>query len=456
LGRLGITVDGAPISLPPTNARLLLRFIASQGRPVTVERLYRDVWAPRAGYAVERTDRTSVQKRIGELRRILDPDRLGETSETIVNDRGATFAYRLDLESVAVDLWHAAELSREAATADAENAQRLAEQGLALWHGDPFEDVSGYRFAAAARTQAEEIRRALSRTLLDAYLKQDMLAEAQHLAESILAANPADDTVRTALQTAQARRSTNDQTLLTLMFREPRVAVQVVSGDLFAWPHDNLVIGFSDTFDTSTKDEMIISSNSAQGQLLRRIYRDDCERLDTALHHSLRAIPPVATEAPADKPNGKRQRYPIGTVAVLREGSRFVFCVAYSRMSNDLVARSSLRHLSQGLTELWRAAYRYGHFADLTMPLTGAGLSRIHEADHQELLEMVIRSFVDANRSLPICRLLRIVITPSQTHKIDTSALAESLRGLEEEQTRAAGFSLAPAPPATGEVVFYG
>ena len=77
----------------------------------------------------------------------------------------------------------------------------------------------------------------------------------------------------------------------------------------------------------------------------------------------------------ACKRRGKLIRYPVGTVAVLRAGDEQVYAVAYSRMGNDLVARSSEHDLAVSLERLWDAVYLHGQLQPLAVPLIGAGLS---------------------------------------------------------------------------------
>nr|WP_281274284.1 macro domain-containing protein [Allorhizocola rhizosphaerae] len=238
------------------------------------------------------------------------------------------------------------------------------------------------------------------------------------------------DTGRPNRMIATAREvvAADQQVLLVHTLTGLRVHVAIVAGDLFSWPQEDLVIGFTDTFDTSTEDDIIIASDSAQGQLLARIYRHDVERLDRDLDRSLAEVEPLLYERRADKPLGKLVRYPVGTVAVLREGRRSIFCLAYSRMGNNLVAQSSLSWVQHSLDRLWQAVHRHGQFSDVNMPLVGSSRSRIREADHQDLLVSTMKSFVDASRAFPVCRTLRIVLHPHHVHKVDIAAVGEMLK----------------------------
>ncbi len=124
-------------------------------------------------------------------------------------------------------------------------------------------------------------------------------------------------------------------------FGRPDMAVAIKVGNLFD-EQAHWVVGFSDTFDTDTTDNLVINRESLQGQLLAGEYKDDVRRLDKELAEAVCNSSPVVTEQRASKPQGKLTRYPIGTVATLRTPARYIFAVAYSRMGNNLVARSTV------------------------------------------------------------------------------------------------------------------
>ena len=67
--------------------------------------------------------------------------------------------------------------------------------------------------------------------------------------------------------------------------------------------------------------------------------------------------------------------------------------------------------------------HRYGQFGELAMPFAGSGLSRINVLEHQDSAELNARSFIVAPRQLPVCRYLRIVLTPKQLIRINMPAI---------------------------------
>jgi hypothetical protein len=201
-------------------------------------------------------------------------------------------------------------------------------------------------------------------------------------------------------------------------FVRPDMSVSIVAGDLFDEP-GHLVVGFSDTFDTCVAGGSVVNADSVQGQLLNHRYAGDVRRLDLDLEAALRGIRPVSTERRADKPQGKLERYELGTVAVLGERPRLVFAVAYSRLGNDFVARSGVEELWFSLQRLWDAVYRHGQHERVAVPLIGDGLSRIDFLDPESLLRLLVLSFVTRSRERRICRELRIVLRPEVFRRID-------------------------------------
>jgi len=174
----------------------------------------------------------------------------------------------------------------------------------------------------------------------------------------------------------------------------------------------------------------VVNADRVQGQLLRRRYAGDVRRLDLELEAALRGIRPVATEHRADKPQGKLDRYELGTVVVLSERPRLVFAVAYSRLGNDCVARSGVEELWFSLQRLWDAVYRHGQHERVAMPLIGDGLSRVDFLDPESLLRLLVLSFVTRSQERRICRELRIVLRPEVFRRIDLDEVEAFLGSL--------------------------
>jgi hypothetical protein len=200
-------------------------------------------------------------------------------------------------------------------------------------------------------------------------------------------------------------------------FGLPDISITVKVGDLFE-QSGNLVIGFSDTFDTDTTDGTIISSTSVQGQFLERVYSGDRARLDNEIDLALGGVASIDAEDPAAKA-GKVKRYPIGTVVTLGLPARRYFCVAYSYMQNSLVVRSSVDYLWTSLNCVWDAVRLFGQRNTLVIPVIGSELARISSLDRESLLKMIILSFVARSRQEEVCKELVVVVHQRDYEKIN-------------------------------------
>jgi hypothetical protein len=186
--------------------------------------------------------------------------------------------------------------------------------------------------------------------------------------------------------------------------------ITVKSGDLLAEP-GNIVVGFTDTFDTSTVNNLIIQKTNVQGKLLDRMYGGDTRRLDAALEAALSDVSIVKTELRFKKQNGKLNRYPMGTIVMVPQGDRTIFGMVYSEMGNDLVARSNESFLRTSLENLWRRVRAECADQTLSMPIVGSGLRRIQHLNNQQLIDLIRSSFESACRAEgTVCRELTIVI----------------------------------------------
>lgn len=285
---------------------------------------------------------------------------------------------------------------------------------------------------------------------ISAMLAEPPLADSQDPAGRISLSLQARDLLRSGMQTERRLRPTaavlrdqlntlkrnaagtqNDITMSATFTIRSRASldvtdVVVTGGNLFAEQSD-IVVAFSDTFDTAIEDGVVISSSSIQGQLIDSVYDGDVKALDRALEQALPARP-VATERRRAKALGKLKRYRIGTVAVLEAQDRRIFAVAVSRMGNDLVARSSYEFLQQSLDGLWAEIRRNGG-RPVAMPIIGSGLARV-DVNLDSLLHQIMTSFSAETRSKPICIELRIIILPSDLASVDIVGAASSALGL--------------------------
>ncbi len=344
-------------------------------------------------------------------------------------ERGRISAYRLAVERDSVDLFEFQDFIAQARRANPAMKVDMLRRAIALWSGVPLADAADRPWAAQPARQLTALRHTARLELAHAYDRVGRPEDALEAGEQLSWDMP-DDTELTAFLSTLRRqlRGGQHKQVFRHDFTDPGIAIVLMPGDLFAQDDANLVVGFTDTFDTESDRNLVISSESVQGQLTQRLYGGDRRRLDRELKTALQRVTPESVETPAEKPRGKRIRYPLGTVATLHHAKRRVFAVAYSRMGNNLVAHSSLPLLRMSLENLWTAVYLHGQLKPVAIPLIGSGLARVHEASFEDLLIMIISSFADKSRTRYICPELRIIIQQPALKKIRTEEILKFIR----------------------------
>lgn len=428
-GRAVIEVDDRAVELTPTTTVVFIRLLIAGGVPVTVDEMHRDIW-PDSG-SIDREGRTRVQRRILEIREAIDPGNPGEKSPVVRTERGRITAYRPLIARDDIDVFEFMDLVTKARTATPEDRIELLRRALGLWSGNPLADVADLPWAAQVVRHLTELRKSAMRDLMAAFEMAGREHEALSTGEELSWEMPGDTGLAASLAALRDQlRSSQRKKVFRMDFTDPDIAVVVMSGDLLAQQDCNLVVGFCDTFDTDTDRSIVISSDSMQGLLLHRLYGGDRARLDRDLKGALSHVQKASIESRSAKRLGKLTRYPLGTVATLHQANRRIFCVAYSRMGNNLIAQSSLPALRTSLDNLWEAVYLHGQLKPVAMPLIGSGLSRVVGANYDNLLTMIVRSFTASSRNRYLCPELRVIIQEPAFEKV---RIAEILRTARQE-----------------------
>jgi hypothetical protein len=327
----------------------------------------------------------------------------------------------------------AAEGRRSLAAGDAGRASRELTRALDLWRGQPLADAAGQDFAVPLARTLRALHKTARLALARHQAELGDLDAALPVAEHLAAEFPQDAEAGEALSSLRERiRARYPGDVLRREFPGLGVTVVVRSGDLFDEADANLVVGFADTFDTVTDNDMVISRASVQGQMLDRVYGGDRAQLDRALNQALGAVPPVVVESARDKPRGKRRRYAVGTVATLPLDGRRVFALVHCRQDRDLVTRSSAEELRHALERLWETVRKQGMLRPVAMPLVGSGLARV-ALSREQLMKMIIGTFLRSSAGERSAPELRIVLQPADLRQIRISDVAGFVEALDQD-----------------------
>lgn len=204
------------------------------------------------------------------------------------------------------------------------------------------------------------------------------------------------------------------------------VAIAVAVGDVLA-QEGNVVLGSNNTFDTAL-DEAIISPRSVQGQLLQRTFNGDIKALDEQIAASLVEVTP---DPDPRKSFGKVDRYPIGTVAIVRKGNTRYFLPAIAHMSASTPpeTRATVEGVQMALTKAWEAVGRAGQREPVHAPIVGSHLARLG-LSRTWLVQMMILSFVAVNKKESGSSSLTIWVAEEDATVVDFAALNDWLRAL--------------------------
>lgn len=160
LGPVTASTEGGTVRLGGPKQRLVLALLlVDAGRTVTDDRLISEVWGD--GVAPERA-RRSLQTGVSELRRALDDE--------LARDDGG---YRLVIDPETLDAHRfevLVEAARQRQTDAPDGAAALFNEALALWHGEPFGDLTD---APALRPEAQRLRE-LRLVALEGRLESDL------------------------------------------------------------------------------------------------------------------------------------------------------------------------------------------------------------------------------------------------------------------------------------------
>jgi hypothetical protein len=205
-----------------------------------------------------------------------------------------------------------------------------------------------------------------------------------------------------------------------LPLSDTQITVQV--GDLLK-QDNNIIIGTNDVFDTELGD--VVSPSSVQGQFQKQFFPNTAE-LDDLIAN---ALANVESTLDPSKIRGKKDRYPIGTVAVVRSRGNRYFLSAYSRMGSNLQCKSDICKLTTSLESCWGAIRVSGQHEPVHMAIVGSSLSRTG-LSRALLLQFIILSFLDEERKASVTNHLFIYVHKSDMGHIDFVDLEDWMSGL--------------------------
>lgn len=167
---------------------------------------------------------------------------------------------------------------------------------------------------------------------------------------------------------------------ITLTIRGINVTVK--RGDIFradGWK----LIPFNEYFDTQV-DDVIIAKSSLNGKYIESLSDDDKEELRQAINTDDKSPLPRHCS-----PDGTRTRYELGTIKTFRD----TMMLALTHFNEQHEAHTNRAEYEHTLRTMWKEIGRVYAGKPITLPLIGAGLTRLDDMatkPNAELLKCII------------------------------------------------------------------
>lgn len=193
---------------------------------------------------------------------------------------------------------------------------------------------------------------------------------------------------------------------ITRKFKASNTEICVKTGDLFSQPH-NIVVTSSDFFDTNIPQGTRVSLKS---QMIDKFFSGNIHTLDTLINRSL--TNQGITGSHESSKNGKKDRYPIGTIAVVPTQQNRIFITVLA----ELYFQNNIKHtlsdpnkLHITLNELWKQIRIEGRMKEVSLPILGSGLSGINLSNLM-IIDSIIMSYAIHSKTSRVSERLTIVI----------------------------------------------
>ncbi|MEU7829844.1 BREX system ATP-binding domain-containing protein [Nonomuraea sp. NPDC049129] len=165
--------DGRSCQITSLKLRALVSvLVLAEGRPVAPAALIDRLWGEEAPAEAM----ASLHSYVSNLRRLLEPGRRARAQSRLL--MFGPVGYTLAIEPEQVDSTRFLRLVGQAEqAAEPAEAERLAGEALALWRGEPYQDLDGQEYVTAVRARLTEARERARELRVSAVIQQDRHGE---------------------------------------------------------------------------------------------------------------------------------------------------------------------------------------------------------------------------------------------------------------------------------------
>ena len=200
--------------------------------------------------------------------------------------------------------------------------------------------------------------------------------------------------------------------------------IEVLFGDLF---DQNGLRGIGATEFFESEIGVPVAKGSLLGKLLIKDFIGEFEEFDKQLEKQLKGCAQDIehTYYEAEKPVGKKEKFPIGTTALIKFGNDKYIIFANARtVLKTCKAESDVKTMWMAMCGLWEGARNKAGGVPLNVPLIGDGISGVG-LPPRDLLNLIILSAITATKVKKITSVIRIILHPSQFKEIDLRAVKQ-------------------------------
>lgn len=159
----------------------------------------------------------------------------------------------------------------------------------------------------------------------------------------------------------------------------------VQQADLFK-QNGVIVIGFNEYFDTYVGDG-VVSPDSLHGIFINKYFKDHLSDLDRGIKESLESqnIKPIQTGCQRKNIVSKKDKYPLGTCAMVHDGGNKYVLVALTHFDQYDKANLSRSEFNDVLAKLMSFLEKNAQDTPVHMPILGTGLARLDRSESRIL-----------------------------------------------------------------------
>lgn len=188
--------------------------------------------------------------------------------------------------------------------------------------------------------------------------------------------------------------------------------IEIIFGDIFS-NSEAVVIPVNEYFDSLLGNH--VSEKSLHGKFIKNILGGQSKIFNQLTDKTLKTL----TSTSEHRTSGRKNKYPIGSTAIVDMNGVRYFLTALSRTDTDtLKASATVHELWDALAGMWNAILNHSNGATVKIPLLGSGLSGVG-LPASNLIEIILISYFYYTKQRKIANKVILVLSEDLKYDID-------------------------------------